>query len=487
MKKTTILLLSGILLLFNSCKKFLTEKPYSFLTPSNFYQSAADATAALNGAFSTLQPQAFYGRTVWIITENSADLLYPSGGNSDRTSLYQNNYTSTNGEISNWWINNYKLIKATNDVIFHVPAINMDTASRSNIVGNACFLRAMGYFNLVRSFGDVPLITAPVEGSTDPSLYAARTASAKVYQQIITDLQYAETHCVPENKISSGNKGMVSSGAASAMLARVYLTRAKTSFADPADNQNALAECNKVINSHLYSLLPKYADIFDCDKKYGPEHIFCVQFGLPPNTGNITLRMFTPTSLGGSASFFCQNNFFNTGYSVADSVRKGYNVANKAVSIVTGLVQSATPFFYKYRDNQWTSGSNNSRVDWIVFRYADILLLKSEALNNIDPTDPTKFDGLNQVRARAGLTDPTQQLNLTNTPTSDNFVDSLLKDRARELCVEGERRWDLIRLGRFPQAMSTLGIAIDQYHLLFPIPQSEMQVNPNLTQNPGLN
>jgi hypothetical protein len=233
--------------------------------------------------------------------------------------------------------------------------------------------------------------------------------------------------------------------------------------------------------------LPKYADIFDCDKKYGLEHIFCVQFGLPPNTGNITLRMFTPTVLGGSASFFCQNSFFNTGYSTADSIRKSYNLANKAVSVQTGLTSSVTPFFYKYRDNQWAFGSNNSRVDWIVFRYADILLLQSEAMNNIDPTNPSKFNGLNQVRARAGLTDPTQQLNLTNTPTSDNFVDSLLKDRARELCVEGERRWDLIRLGRFPQAMSTLGITIDQNHLLFPIPQSEMQVNPNLTQNPGLN
>src|SRR5438046_1940206 len=100
MKKIAILILfvSGIFLLCNSCKKFLTEKPYSFLTPTNFYQTAADATAALNGVFSVLQPQNYYGRTVWIVSENSADLLYPAAGNIDRTTLYQNNFTATNGE-----------------------------------------------------------------------------------------------------------------------------------------------------------------------------------------------------------------------------------------------------------------------------------------------------------------------------------------------------------------------------------------------------
>jgi hypothetical protein len=483
--KKTILYIGAALLLFSSCKKFLQEKPQTFLTRDNFYQTAADASAALNGVFSGLEAQAYYGRTVWIISENSADLLYPPAGNSDRVTLYQNNYTSTNGEIANWWNSSYKMIKGANDVIAHVPGIKMDTVARNNIVGNARFLRAMAYFDMVRSFGDIPLITAPVVGSTDTSLYAHRTPAARVYQQIISDLQYAEAWCSPENKIASGNKGLVSTGAASAMLARVYLTRAATSFADPSDNQNALAECNKVIGYPYYTLLPNYKDIFDCSKKYGPEHIFCIQFGLPPSTGNITLRMFTPSALGGSASFFCQNSFFNNGYSYADSMRRSWNIANKAVSIVNGATVSTTPFFYKYRDSLWTNQSNNSRVNWIVLRLADVYLMQSEALNNIDPTDPTKFDGLNTVRARAGLTDPTQQLNFTNTVTASDFVDSLVADRARELCVEGERRWDLIRLGRFKQRMSTLGITIDDNHLLMPIPLSEIQVNKNLTQNPG--
>lgn len=489
MKKSTLFILCGCLaLMIISCKKFLTEKPQSFLTPDNFYTSAADATAALNGVFSVLTPQPYYGRTVWIISENSADLLYPATGNTDRTTLYQNNYTATNGEISNWWINGYKMIKAANDVIAHVPAINMDVTARNNIVGNARFLRAMAYFDLVRSFGNIPLITAPVVGSTDTTLYPHRSPASTVYQQIISDLQYAEANCLAENKIPSSSKGMVSSGAASAMLARVYLTRANTNYADPQDNQNALAACNKVINSGIYKLLPSYADIFDISKKYGPEHIFCVQFALPPSTGNITLRMLTPQTIYGSASFFCQKNFFTNGYTDADSIRRNYNLANKAVSPTTGVSANVTPFFYKYRDPYWLAngGGNNSQMDWIVLRYADVLMMQSEAMNNIDATNPAKFDGVNAVRTRAGLTDPTQQLNLLNTPTSGAFIDSLVKDRARELCVEGQRRWDLIRLGRFKQAMATLGITIDDNHLLFPIPQSEIQVNTNLLpQNQG--
>jgi hypothetical protein len=483
MKKTTILYLCGLLLLCNSCKKFLTEKPQVFLTPDNFYQTAADATAALNGVFSGLEAQQYYGRTAWTVSENSADLLYSPTSNIDRYSLYQNNYTSTNGEIAYWWNSSYKMIKGANDVIAHVPAIKMDVTAQNNILGNAYFLRAMAYFDLVRSFGDLPLVTRPIIGSSDTLLYPHRSPSSAVYQQIISDLQFAEANCPAENKISSGNKGLVSTGAASAMLARVYLTRASTSFADPSDNQNALAECNKVIGYPYYSLLPNYPDIFDCAKKYGPEHIFCIQFGLPPSTGNITLRMFTPSPLGGSASFFCQNNFFNNGYSAADSIRKQWNVANKARDYVTGVIKSTTPFFYKYRDSLWTPGNNNSRVNWIVLRLADVYMMQSEAMNNIDPANPAKFDGLNKVRTRAGWKD---SLNLSNTPTSAAFVDSLVADRARELCVEGERRFYLIRLGRFKQRMSTVGVTVDDPHLLLAIPQSEIQVNKNLIQNPGL-
>jgi hypothetical protein len=483
MKKYIYLLGGATMMLLASCKKTLTEKPYSFLTPVNYYQTADDAQTAINGVLSALQPQAYYQRTIYIITELPGDLLMPLlTQNQERIDMYRLQYTPTNPEILNWWQNSYKLISRANDVIAYVPGINMDTASRNNIVGNARFLRAMAYFDLARSFGDVPLLLTPISSKDDPNLFPSRVPVAQVYQQVIEDLKYAEANCFPENKIAL--KGMVSSGAASAMLARVYLQRASTSFADPADNQNALAQCNKVINSKIYSLMPKYADVFNWDLKYYPgqtEHIFDVQFGTN-NTGttqNITVRMFSPLLLKGSGSFTANPNFFKNGYAAEDTIRKNWNLSDN----VNGTPVPA--YIAKYKDPQWVPGSNNSRMNWIVLRYADVLLMQSEAINNLTPSDPAKFNGINAVRARAGLKAPEQQLSFSNTPTQSAFADTLVSERARELCVEGHRRWDLIRLGRYKQREAAIGFTLQDYQLLLPIPQTERDANPNLTQNPG--
>jgi hypothetical protein len=276
---------------------------------------------------------------------------------------------------------------------------------------------------------------------------------------------------------------MVSTGAASAMLARLYLQRASSAYADPQDNQNALAECNKVINSNVYSLMPVYSDVFNWDKKYYPtqtEVIFAVQFGdnASSTTQNITCRMFSPSGLGGSGSFVANTNFFNNGYPSYDTARRNWNLANK----VAGA--SVAPFIYKYRDAQWKAGSNNSRMNWIVLRYADVLLMQSEAMNNLTPADAGKFTGINKVLTRAGI--PVVQLySFANVVTQSNFVDTLVKERARELCIEGHRRWDLIRLGRYKQVEAGIGFTVQDYQFLLPLPQTELDANKNLVQNPG--
>ncbi|HTI10805.1 MAG TPA: RagB/SusD family nutrient uptake outer membrane protein [Puia sp.] len=487
MKRSIILLLSGAAtLLFGSCQKQLVEKPYSFLTPTNFYQNASDAQSAINGVLSALQPQAYYQRTIYIMTELPGDCLAPLlTQNQERIDMYKLQYTPTNPEISNWWQNSYKLISRANDVIAHVPSINMDVAARNNIVGNATFLRGMAYFDLVRSFGDVPLLLAPITSPSDSSLFPSRVDAGKVYQQLITDLKYAEANCFSEPNITSANKGMVSSGAASAMLARVYLQRASSKYADPADNQNALDECNKIISSNVYGLMPVYSDVFNWDKKFYPtqkEVIFAVQFGSNGSniTQNITCRMFSPSGLGGSGSFTANTNFFNNGYPADDTIRRNWNLANKVGTT------TVSPFIYKYRDAQWVAGSNNSRMNWIVLRYADVLLMQSEAMNNLTPGDAGKFDGINKVRARAGLTSPTQQYSFANVANQSDFVDTLVKERAKELCVEGHRRWDLIRLGRYKQIEAGIGFTLQDYQYLLPLPQTELDANKNLKpQNPG--
>lgn len=484
MKKNIFFIVgAGLMLMAVSCKKNLEEQPYSFLIPKNYYLTATDAQTALNGIFNVFQQQPSYQRTVWLIGELSADnLTLPTNTTSERSELNKFNWTPLNTEVSNWWKTSYQAISRANDLLENVPNINMDVTARNNILGNARFLRAMAYFDLVRNYGDVPLVLRTITTAADTLLYPSRTPAADVYKTIIDDLKFAEANCPPENKIAAANKGMVSTGAASSLLAKVYLQRASTPFADAQDNQNALAALNKVINSKVYSLMPNYADVFDNAKKNGPEHIFSIQFG-PGNNGagsNIILRMMYPGILGGAASFLADSNYFKYGYAAEDSIRKNWNMANHADTATNML-----PFVYKYRDPGYVKGSNFSNVNWIVLRYADVLLMQSEALNNINAANPAKFDGVNAVRARAGLKDPSQQLNLTNTATYDAFVDSLVKDRGRELFVEGHRKYDLIRLKRYKQVMATLGISVPDYRFLLPIPQTERDVNKNLGQNDG--
>ena len=122
--KTKILLLLAAVLTLGSCKKFLTEEPGSFLTPENFYQTEKDAVAALNGVFSTLQPQTFYQRTVYTVSDNASDLMYAGPGAADRNSLNDHTFTNVNGEISNLYVNNYKLIKNANED--HLCAADFD-------------------------------------------------------------------------------------------------------------------------------------------------------------------------------------------------------------------------------------------------------------------------------------------------------------------------------------------------------------------------
>lgn len=473
--KKYIITLMGILSLtsFTSCKKMLSEKLHSSLAPSNFYKTESDAEAALNGVFSQLQYQTYYQRTIYLIADLSADIFKPNNASSDRVQLYTATYTPTNGQLYAWWSNIYILIKNANDVITYVPAIGMDDVKKNNILGNAHFLRGMAYFDLVRSYGDVPLV---LHNGGDQDLFPSRASSDSIYNQVISDLQFAEANCLHADQIPGNEIGRVSSEAASGMLARAYLQRNSTGFAASTDNQSALDECNKIIqysaaHSDVLTLVPNYADIFDVSKKNGPECIFSIEFGDPPNNNNITNLMFDPESFGGYASFLPLAAFYNS-FDALDT-RKAVNA---------GTVVDGVTYISKYHDPGVAPGGFG-RTNFIVIRYADILLMQSEAMNNINPADVNKFNGINAVRTRAGL--GSKLLDFANTPAASDFVNALVNERLWELCLEGHRRWDLIRLNKFLQIKAAQGFNADQNHVIFPIPQNERDVNKNLTQNPG--
>ena len=475
MKKNILFLsLLALGLSLGSCEKFLEEKPADFIAADNFYQNENDAIAGLNGVFNALLPQTYYGRTGWQITELPADLIRVGSSTDERAQLSRFTFTPTNTEINSWWTNSYRMINRANDVIEKVPAISMDATRKNNIVGNARFLRALGYFDLVRCFGDVPLVTATVKGPTD-DLRPFRTPLAQVYDQIISDLQFAEANCFLESQIAADDKGRVSKGAATTLLAKVYLTRANTTAAQSSDNQNALDACNRVIASNQYSLLPVYGDVFNPDKENGPEHIFSIQFDLPPNTGSIIVRQFLPSQLQGLGTFTVEDSLVRS-YRTND-VRRAWNISNMA-----GTTTLARYYFNKFRDDKRII--NDSRTNYLITRYADVLLMQSEARNNLNANDPLKYSGYNLVRQRAGIA----QVPTTRVTTKDAFVDMLVRERGWELVQEGHRWFDLIRLNRLMERERTIfNRTIDPRYLLFPIPQPELLLNPNLTQNPGYN
>lgn len=469
MKKYILILVGVMSLTIVSCEKFLEEKPYDFIGSASFYKTEGDAIAALNGAFSSLQPQTYYGRTSWLVTELSGDLMKVNVALADRDVLYAQTFDANNGEIGNWWNSSYNLINRANDVIKNVPNIVMDVTRQNNIVGNARFLRAMAYFDLVRSFGSVPLILLPTQDLSN--LKPSRTPITDIYKSIIDDLKFAETNCFAENLIPSSAKGRVSNGAATALLAKVYLTKATTTAKEATDFTNSLAASNKVIASGLYSLV-SYKNVFDVTTENNAEHIFSIQFDLPPNIGNIVVRMHLPAGLNGTGSFVAEKSFEDS--FTANDIRKALTLGRESVT-------AANAYYSKFSDP--LRQINNARNNVLILRYADVLLMQSEALNEINALDLTKLNGINAVRTRASI----PSLLLANVLTRDAFVDALVQERAWEFSAEGNRRHDLLRLGRYKQRqLIVFRRAVEDKYLLYPIPQTEIDLNPNLKpQNPG--
>ncbi|MFT3949280.1 MAG: RagB/SusD family nutrient uptake outer membrane protein [Agriterribacter sp.] len=471
-KYFSILLSTVILTFFFSCKKALETKGHSFLSPNTFYANEADANAALNGAYANLYSQNMYGRAAWLVSDMPADLFYPVINNADRNSIYQGTFTASNGIILVWWVNNYLVIKNANDVIAYVPAIAMDEHKKNNIVGNARFLRGLCYFNLVEGYGDVPLLLTP---GID-SLFPTRSSTSAVYVQIIEDLKYAEANCLHIDELPEQEIGRATSEAASGLLAKVYLQKSSTGTAESSDHSNAMALCNKVIsysNSHpdYLALEETFGNIFNPDTKNGKEILFNVQFGAPPNASNIINMGFQPIAKGGFGSYNGLDYHYNS-YKPDDIIRRTVNIGN---------IEGSARKISKYDDDGVPPGVFG-RNNWIVLRYADILLMQSEAQHGVDPSGTAKFAGINAVRSRAGI----GALDFTNTPTSDDFITALVNERCWEFCIEGHRRWDLLRLNRYKEVLQAVGRPFDELHMkYYPIPQTEIDVNPNLVQTQG--
>ena len=489
MKKIyNIILIISVLGTFQSCKK-LTENPDSVIVTSQFYKTASDATSAVSAVYSTLNSDPagdfpLYGRQLNLLVENGSDnqVYSPSNTNPDVRALGTATYISSNSRVQKVWQQLFYGINRANIAIDNIPGIAIDTALRSRLVRESKFIRALLYFNLVRLYGDVPLILHNPSSIQLNSLLVKRTPTDSVYTQIIADLNDATN--LPKS-YSGADIGRATSGAAHALLAKVYVTR--------QDWNNALTQVNAVINGgYGYSLFPNFVQAFQKSTKNGTEHIFSVQF--ETNLGAVNSTQYL------SSSF----TSFNTGTFPIDipadsSVYKLYsaNDTRRAVTFYSSVYNAATgktvvfsnaytPYLNKFVDYSLNplSTQGQSGINYPVIRYSEILLLYAEIQNELNGT-PTSdaYDAINQVRTRANVANLTAGLN------QSDFRDSVFLERRKEFIQEGQRWFDLTRRGGtyLVDALHKLPekSAASAKNNLFPIPLVEIQTNPKLTQNPG--
>lgn len=477
MNKIFIIGLAGVMTL-GSCKKsFLELAPPSNANVNSFYKTPQDIEQGVNAAYGSLQLDGQYKYAYWELAETRSDnsMNWDGAGNFPDAEIDQFKETSANAIITSAWVDTYHGILLCNVVLDRAGGVPMDETLRGRYIGEAKFLRALMYFNLVRIYGDVPLVTSETKSVTEG--YAqTRVPVAKVYDQIIADLSDAEQK-LPVS-YTGANIGRATKGAAKGLLGEVYLTK--------KDFANAQTKLKEVIDLGAYSLLPNYADLWKTVNANNMESLFEVQFkkgGL--GTGSNYYLQFAPrnsgtviTGLGFAQGRNIPTNDVANAYESGD-LRRSASLADSYVMNGTTINDKYT---LKFRDVPYVDGDADNH--WPVLRYADVLLMYAEAINekNGGPS-PEAYSALNSVRARAGLTAATAGL------SHDAFALRIEHERQVELAFEGHRWFDLVRTGRALAVMNAHfagAITVQPFQLLYPVPQSQVTINPDgIKQNPG--
>lgn len=483
MKK--LIYLAVFLLTASSCNDFLQENPASLMVDNNFYKTEADADAAIVAVYDGLNDQSsiFY-RGIYLLAELTTDNAECGQGVANANIFALKNYTygPVNDRIYVLYTAVYKTIANANVAIDKIPAINMADAKKNRLIAEARFVRALLYFNMVRLFGDVPLVLNQVV-SLD-AVDVQRTEAAKVYDQIIADLEFAEQNLDATN--SSGNLGRATKGSATGLLSKVYLTL--------KDYPKARDKAKQVLDNAQYGLVESYADIFTPQNRFNKEIIFDIQnkgntgasngFAMALFLPRTTIKLPTGGTVAGNSADVPTEEFYNS-FKPGD-LRKARTFFTEYDA--GGGKATFRPHWYKFFDPSAISTLGEATLNYPILRYSDLLLTYAEALNEIGGPSAEAFEAVNKVRRRAygkaiGTADKTIDLaGLSKTA----FQDAILEERRWEFGFENHRWFDLKRTGKLLSTLQAKGnTAIKEYHQLFPLPQRELDVNKKLTQNPG--
>jgi starch-binding outer membrane protein, SusD/RagB family len=477
--------------LVGACDNFLDPNPSDVLAPENFYKTSSDAIAAVNGIYEQQKWGHWLG--FWYISDIATDdIIATANFGSDGHRMANYTFDPSEWPLGDMWGNRYTTINRANAVVERVPAITMDETLKARLLGEARFLRALSYFDLVRTFGDVPLLEHEVKSLK--GLDVPRTPAAQVYALIVSDLQAAAT-ALPAS-YGGADVGRVTSGAARTLLAKVYLTQ--------KDWTNAAATAAQVISSARYSLNPAWKDNFRIATEItNPESIFELNYDgvLDPGAGSVMNLFSLPANFPGGDAYGLMQVTPSLVSLFASTDKRGNHgsfMISPYVTATNDTVTWALPAgaaFDKYLDETntqnmtargWAQQSNN----WVLLRYADVLLMYAEAVNEGGTAGSmSKETALNTVRLRAGIAAATGL-------SQAAFRDSVRLERRREFVFEGSRWFDLSRWGILDAAMRAKTAEVAALYPgettvhgvpsnLMPVPQSELDINSKLTQNTG--
>lgn len=477
-----LLIIALVLVPLTGCEDFITKAPVDQTSVENSYESVDDANRAVLGIYDRLD--GVYAQDMARLTELTTDNAYTQqdvlkgAGAGNLREIDEFRLTNENNFMETRWNHLYNGISRANLFLQKIEGIEFtDNSLKNQYIGESKFLRALFYFDLVRFFGGVPVTLTEVT-SIEEAYSLGRESEDYVYSEvIIKDLEEAIDY-LPVS-YETENIGRATEGAAKALLAKVYLTIKSSDLALPLlrDFTNG---------TYNYRLMDEFGQVFDGDNTV--ESIFEIQFtDSEVGEGNPYPNWFLPTDASAGEDVFGDNFLGGTGgtgsvlpstdlfdsYSEGDP-RKEYTFTEYFSSVEGDTILRVN----KYRGAP--TSQHNSEDNLIVLRHADILLMLAEAINEIN-SGPTAeaYDAVDKVRMRSGLD------TWTRTMSYENFKMELLEERRRELAFENHRWFDLKRFGKAVELLSAKGYNIDSHNLLFPLPRIEVELNPNIDQNPG--
>jgi hypothetical protein len=465
--KNKLIIVLTVCVAMASCKKnFLTLTPQSQATEVDFYKTTDDISKAITASYAALQSNNMYNDRFVTLMETRSDNIEDinPGGNAGRDfNIDRFLAKSDNSAILDAWLGLYNAIARCNNVIANLSVVS-DANLKKQYEGEAKFLRALHYFNLVRLWGDAPLVLNPVLAADAQKL--VRNSKQELYTSIESDLNAAITS-LPT--IFAGiNTGRATQGAAKALLGKVLLTQQK--YTQTVTVLKDLVP--QTANIYGYTLLPNVADVFSVTNKMNAEIIFAVKYNKAVvGQGHALNQYFNQPPI---------DPLLITAYSAADTRKDLLN---------TVTINSSNKPVKKYQDS-FDPSTNTLGNDYIILRYADVLLMYAEALNEVGyNSSGDAFVYLNAVRARAGA----NTFNAVALSDQASFRNAVLQERRLELPFELHRWFDLIRTNTAITALQNSGLTkltIQPFQYLYPIPQDEINImnNPKgFPQNPGYN